>query len=358
MNNTRIEGLDLMRSIAILLVVIGHNLIFIPIHIRNYLSPFLLDGVSLFFVLSGYLIGKILWEKLPDKSINSKDLFHFWKRRWMRTLPNYFSILIIIIILSKLLDKEINVNLFQYFLFLQNLFTPQSEGFFPESWSLAVEEWFYILLPIFLLIFSYFKVERLKVFYLSFFVFFIISFLFRLYIYDSGMLVDIHMFDILIRKTVIGRLDSIFFGVISYIIIDILKISSLEKHKALLFFSIILIVTNEYIKIFIPSDFYLAVFYFPVESIAICLSLPYFIKVKISNRTLSSIVKITSKLSYSMYLVNFSLIKILVLDSVIINDIFLNRFIKLILFIPLTYIVAYLAYNYIEKPFMKLREKI
>ncbi|MDG1661044.1 MAG: hypothetical protein P8H40_06680 [Winogradskyella sp.] len=51
-------------------------------------------GVDIFFVLSGFLIGGILLRKLEAGQTSFSDLVRFWKRRWLRTFPNYFVVLI------------------------------------------------------------------------------------------------------------------------------------------------------------------------------------------------------------------------------------------------------------------------
>ena len=151
-NKTRIFGLDIIRSVAILMVVFSHlyylidskNALFISI--SGLLGFF---GVELFFVLSGFLIGTILLKQFLDNSFTIKEVIHFLKRRWFRTLPNYYLILFINLFIAFQLGYLTN-DAWKYFLFLQN-FSQYSITFFTESWSLSIEEWAYILAPIFLL---------------------------------------------------------------------------------------------------------------------------------------------------------------------------------------------------------------
>ena len=60
----RIFGLDLLRSIAILLVLFAHGDFILKENITNYNGIIKLDGVDFFFVLSGFFIGGILIKKL------------------------------------------------------------------------------------------------------------------------------------------------------------------------------------------------------------------------------------------------------------------------------------------------------
>lgn len=139
----RHDGLDVIRAVAILFVLISHGRQTLPDpDAALYLTFGGWYGVELFFVLSGFLIGSILL-RLSSKAFDAKALGRFWKRRWFRTVPAYFvALLFTWAVLGK-------VKL-SYFLFLQGF-----EGSFyvlPVSWSLVVEEWFYLLFPICLLL--------------------------------------------------------------------------------------------------------------------------------------------------------------------------------------------------------------
>jgi peptidoglycan/LPS O-acetylase OafA/YrhL len=73
----RLVGLDIMRSIAILIVIYEHARHYVPpkyTEIYNTLNIFKIDGVTIFFVLSGYLIGGIFIKEL----VNVKPGVFFW----------------------------------------------------------------------------------------------------------------------------------------------------------------------------------------------------------------------------------------------------------------------------------------
>jgi peptidoglycan/LPS O-acetylase OafA/YrhL len=99
-------------------------------------------GVEIFFVLSGFLIGQLIVKEVL-RPASARGLVHFWVRRWFRTLPPYFLVLL----LRRLGGHPLHWKLF---VFLQN-FDPPVVASFPISWSLAVEEWFYLLTPLILL---------------------------------------------------------------------------------------------------------------------------------------------------------------------------------------------------------------
>ncbi len=129
-------------------------------------------GVDLFFVLSGFLIGRIfLKEVIFSKEQNRKyNLQRFWKRRWFRTLPNYFLFLGLHVFFmsiglgddqtqhSAYIIKNTSWKMLIKMPFFLHNFVDLAPGFFQQSWSLSVEEWFYLLLP--LLFFAYIKISN------------------------------------------------------------------------------------------------------------------------------------------------------------------------------------------------------
>ena len=149
----RIFGLDVVRALAISLVLLSHcTLLVFPnmgngiIDVIRGLGAF---GVDIFFVLSGYLIGGIILKMIENGQTSFKDLLRFWRRRWFRTLPNYFLILIINIAIGLSIGVMDFKGTFSYFLFLQN-FTAPHPDFFTEAWSLSIEEYAYLFFPLML----------------------------------------------------------------------------------------------------------------------------------------------------------------------------------------------------------------
>lgn len=124
--NARNFGLDLFRAIAILLVVFSHGKFLLNgTVIENFPFFKMLDGVDLFFVLSGFLIGGILL-KSSSEGLNWRGVAHFWKRRWLRTLPNYYLILLLnfIFIYCGIISGDLEVFSWKFMVFLQNFTKP------------------------------------------------------------------------------------------------------------------------------------------------------------------------------------------------------------------------------------------
>lgn len=151
MEANRIKSMDTLRAIAILLVMLAHTIL--GFGAPKDIAPFQLGGigVDLFFVLSGWLLGNVLFKDMLRGKIDPK---RFWIRRWMRTLPAYYAVLIFTI-LQQILTKENPVLGLDYFVFIQNYNPPMQ--IFSVSWSLAVEEQFYLFIPLFLLVMSSFS---------------------------------------------------------------------------------------------------------------------------------------------------------------------------------------------------------
>ena len=84
----RIFGLDIMRTFAILAVMFGHSIFFLPTSIKDQFHAFVIDGVNIFFVLSGFLIGGILIRDFEKKK-TIKVLFNFWIRSFTFRIEHY-----------------------------------------------------------------------------------------------------------------------------------------------------------------------------------------------------------------------------------------------------------------------------
>jgi len=146
----RVFGLDLLRAAAIMMVICAHGFVVLYPHFGEPLAIFGhggFYGVELFFVLSGFLIGQILIRNGSGLG-RAGNVAFFYVRRWFRTLPLFFLFLIVNIAFERLFRAHpvgFGEGLSHGF-FLRN-FASFRMTFFPESWSLAIEEWFYLLFP-------------------------------------------------------------------------------------------------------------------------------------------------------------------------------------------------------------------
>jgi peptidoglycan/LPS O-acetylase OafA/YrhL len=136
-------GLDILRAAAITGVFLSHELK-LPIAGANMFAN-LGSGVELFFVLSGFLIGGICFRSLRD---NNLTLWNLWRSRWWRTLPPYAAGILFYLAIRPF-HPPFGPLPWYYGVFLQNYLGVAGFG---VSWSLCIEEHFYLCLPMVLLL--------------------------------------------------------------------------------------------------------------------------------------------------------------------------------------------------------------
>jgi peptidoglycan/LPS O-acetylase OafA/YrhL len=142
----RLHGLDTLRALAVTLVVLHHYTLFVSNddHTFGWVGRIGWAGVDLFFALSGYLIGNQIFTAL--KTDAGLSLRAFYARRLLRTLPNYLVILAMYFMWPAWGENAPLAPLWRYLSFTQNLGLAPGTAF-SHSWSLAIEEQFYLLLP-------------------------------------------------------------------------------------------------------------------------------------------------------------------------------------------------------------------
>jgi peptidoglycan/LPS O-acetylase OafA/YrhL len=144
----RQPGLDLLRALAIIVVVIYHAALF-GFKLPGRIDRFGWIGVDLFFVLSGYLIGGQLLTPLARR--NQIDLGRFFARRVLRIMPAYFVVLAVYFLLPSWREyPDMSQPLWKFLLSIQNIALHGGTAF-SHAWSLAVEDQFYLALPFLLL---------------------------------------------------------------------------------------------------------------------------------------------------------------------------------------------------------------
>tara|TARA_B100001057_G_scaffold92655_1_gene88900 strand:+ start:687 stop:2735 length:2049 start_codon:yes stop_codon:yes gene_type:complete len=153
--------IDGLRALAVIPVIFFHA------GLNTFQGGFV--GVDVFFVISGYLITKIIIEDISRKKFS---LQNFYIRRARRLLPVLYSIIILSMPFAVFLmgDEQLiffSKQIFSVIFFISNFFFWKNSGYFDPSselqpllhtWSLAVEEQFYIVFPILIIfIYKYFK---------------------------------------------------------------------------------------------------------------------------------------------------------------------------------------------------------
>jgi peptidoglycan/LPS O-acetylase OafA/YrhL len=343
-------NLDGTRGIAALMVVVFHFFYF-----TNYRYPIRIDlyrkftelgqhGVSFFFVLSGFVITRILINTRNDSGFFGI----FYSRRALRILPlYYFYLLFFYFIMPIILDSQfVDFKLqLPYYLYLQNfgeLLDIRASG--PgHYWSLAIEEHFYLIWP--LVIFF----VRPKYFWKTILISMVLILIIRYYLLSEGLPIN---------HFTLTRIDQLIIGaVLSLLEYD----GSLMNRKSKYYF---LIIGLSIFPIAASVYYFSGYFYLLKELIKSTLMALFFMCILgylISSEQSTTINKILSskimrhlgKISYGIYVWHVSVIFAFnkyVMTGFIVLD--------LLLIIGMSVIVAHISFTYVEDYFLKFRERI
>ena len=142
----RLVGLDTLRALAVTAVVLYHLTIFgeLPAAILC-VTYFGWMGVDLFFVLSGFLIGQQVLR--PYLSGRRPSILDFYRRRAYRILPSYLVVLSFYVAVPAWREAPRLAPLWKFLTFTMNFGFSFNQRAFSHAWSLCVEEQFYLLLP-------------------------------------------------------------------------------------------------------------------------------------------------------------------------------------------------------------------
>jgi peptidoglycan/LPS O-acetylase OafA/YrhL len=333
-------------------------------------QPLGLLGVELFFVLSGFLIGNILIKTFVNSSdFSFGTVRNFWIRRWFRTLPNYWLILTVDIILYKVLNlTTLDAGKLLFYPFLQNLWYPQPLFFFGESWSLSIEEWFYLTLPIAMYMsYRIFSTINKKTFLLKVFSIYLLVFLLARF-FNAFHPISGPDQDMGIRKVVVFRLDAVMYGVL-FAYFNYYNSTLLNRIKYYLLaisamgtIFIYYLMVNPRINICAPSNpalkFFSDAFLYLLIPLFLSFCLPFANGIKnMSGKYIGAVIQHVSKISYSMYLVHYSLI-FAPLAYFLKVDSYSILVAVYVLYWVVVMVLSSLLYKYFEYPVMGLRDKI
>jgi len=355
-------GPDLIRAGAIVLVLLSHTLpgghTFPILQVLKEGAGYL--GVEVFFVLSGYLIGGLLMQDLQAGRLDSPaGLVAFWKRRWFRTLPNYYLFLVLFLLLTRLQTGHFPAGGFRYWGFSQALLSAHPD-FFPAAWSLAVEEWFYLLFPLLLMVCARLTPDRERALMAPIGILLLGPLLLRCLLppdaaWDAG-----------VRKVTLPRLDVLMYGV---------GLAFLERHRQQIWKRLVqawplgltmvagLIgywgVGQAHFGEFNAGSLFHRGFFFCFTSLGLFLAFPKWIEWNAPQNRLAPVIRHLSLWSYSIYLSHTFFGGILLaiyarhgwsiykLNAVIIST--------LVWISSLT--ASALVYRFYEKPLMDLRDQ-
>ena len=337
--------IDGLRAIAVFSVI--------TYHARDTFLPGGFLGVDIFFVISGYLITSLILKEL--KLTNKFSFSNFYERRVRRIIPALLGMIILSTFISYItllpdsfvdFSKSLISSIFSvsnfYFLYTGNLYGAESSLLKPllHTWSLSVEEQFYILLPVTVfVIYKFFRKHLLTLIFSGI----LISLIFSQYISSAHSSSSAHSgfnfyllpsrgFELLLGSLLAKlELDNGRMNRNSSLILNkILPIIGLS----LIFYSLIFF--ND--KMLLPS------FYSLVPIIGTMLVIWFSHKDELVTQILSNrIIVFFGLISYSLYLFHFPVFAFARYLNLLNNNLFI-----LIFFVIL---ISSLSYYFIERPF-------
>ncbi|MDO5981805.1 acyltransferase family protein [Flavivirga spongiicola] len=362
----RVFGLDLVRAIAIVMVVFSHVAWIIPKDKKltlDVLSVFGVLGVEIFFVLSGFLIGRIIFRIYTSDDFSFSSIFYFWIRRWFRTLPNYYLALLINICAAVYIGMTLPDGLWKYVFFIQN-FSSEMPRFFMESWSLSIEEFAYLLLPLclFFTLFIKTKISKPNTFLgMTLLIIFLFIISKTIYNFNEPVRTLINWNNSL-KSIVIYRIDAVYYGVLAaYISIVKTKFWKRIKYTSfglgmLLFLSWNVLMLIKAVQIE-EYSFVWNVLYLPMNSIIIMLMFPLLSQMNTAPEFILKPITFISVISYAIYVIHYSVILQLLKYFIPSNNLpDFDIMVYIIVYISSTILISYIIYRFFESPITKLRD--
>ena len=330
----RINNFDILRLLAATQVLIVHSCYHLNLSSNYFKFFYPFQGVPIFFVISGYLISSS-FEK-------SNDLKNYFRNRILRIYPGLWGCLIVTIITAAVFGgiNFINPGTIPWLLAQMAgiIYTPnilKNYGFGSYNgalWTIPIELQFYILLPV-----VYFLKDKLKsnyFFTILWLLFFLIAFFFKLY------------FSIEEPETIIKKLLRYSFLPDFWLFLTGVILQRAKVYKSNLIYGKGLIWLCAYIlfSLLVPYTTILSLFsmfFLGITAISLAYTFPSF-----SNKLFKG-----NDISYGVYIYHGIVVNIFVQLS------FIHRNNYLLYVLLITYILAFISWKLIEKPFISKKAK-
>jgi len=353
----RLEGIDLLRGLAVLLVVIYHIFTVLDLYhnpIFPYIHSFGLLGVSLFFIISGYLIYRSFEYNISTEKLKF-GLYKYISNRLFRILPAYYFNLMVVLLMASFVLEHNYLYTGSFFrqiiahLSFSSYFIYKDTGFGINGvyWTLSIEMLWYIVAPFFVL---YIKKNKylILLFLLSF------SYLLCLDLQYLDTFLNIsnnnNLYTILKfywSFQLPGQLIYFISGIFIYRYIDKIRVISSPKQGILAILILILFIyisrSFEIHKNFFLNNFLL------VSTATILFILLYRSKIKYM-----SILEWFGKISYSLYLWHMPILYIMKHTNIFLHLSFSSA---LVVFIISLLLLSSFSYYFIEEGGFQLRKK-
>jgi peptidoglycan/LPS O-acetylase OafA/YrhL len=351
-NTKYIPALDGIRGLAILMVLGFHYLGQHAVFSKGW------AGVDLFFVLSGYLITKRLMENKERSDRYAK----FYKNRVLRIFPLYYLVLILLFSYALIKNEYFFEfkNAVAFFLFFQNwafiIKGLSHEIFLPHTWSLAVEEQFYLVWP--LVLYSFYKTKHFKSVLWLLLAAIPVARCISYFINPHYTPTYLYYFN------TFYRIDTIIWGALIYFIVPKEHNFTLLKRAALISFALLMAGLFLFKNTRNTGPFFSTIGY---TLIACIFTLVIYrtvnwpqcaIAVFFNNTFLRKI----GKISYGLYLIHWPVLRIVKAQSKIlaqnyftVPSVFVSAF-SIVISALLTYLISHISYYYYESYFLKQKK--
>ena len=341
-----VPNIDGLRGISILIVLCSH-----------FISPSLFPGglgVYIFFVISGFLISRQLYSEFDQRG--NVNLKAFYLRRFYRLYPVALFYTSLVVIVYKLMTIQINwvEPLSALFYFSNYLYSSLQLANHPSLmpfaifWSLSVEEHFYFFPAIFII----FKGNAKAI---LFFAIFLITFSLAYRVYYLCLYPKLIGTNYVHWRTEF-RIDSILFGVLISTLCAInwgrqllrLLLNPSVLKLALIGLALCIIVRDPFFRATFRYTF-IGFFLFIILS-HICFTQKY---LKVHSILNAPVLVVIGKLSYSLYIWHP-----IVPDLIKYTTPNITGFIFILIEFLLSFVISWLSYKIIERPFVRLRLKM
>jgi peptidoglycan/LPS O-acetylase OafA/YrhL len=340
--------LDALRTLAIALVIATHIGPYCRHALRTLHTPVVLfgwTGVDLFFVLSGLLIGGQLWKEL--KASRTVDVRRFVLRRGFRIWPLYYSLI------AFLLAEHIGAGVARPGLWVDATFLCDYLPWHHQvagAWSLSVEEQFYLLIPVLLVIgakvFSQRSLVALSLVWLALLPI-IRHFVLLRYVPDASF----------VEKPVYYAFHTHSDGLAMGLLISWIMTWKPELLRIGRWLDVVLVLvflSGCWLWYFVP-----ATFLFSLVAITYGALTFLFLRVPVRFIFPSKAFYVASRLSYGVYLIHWGLlVRVMPYHTRLFGEGFRSFLYAFVLWGAVSFALAFVTFCLIELPFLKLRARL
>ena len=249
----RSASLDLLRGGAAFAVAIPHYLT-LNAPFQPFAEASAIAGVEVFFVLSGFVLAPQIVDWVVGRPWRNLGVFLI--RRWMRTIPPYVVALVVIALMT---GNLLTADFVRYLFYVENLFVSANHtDFYPVAWSLAVEEWFYVLFaPALFVVAMLLKRpdRRLEAAFAILVIVVVAALRFALQPHD---------WDLNVRRVTLFRINSIVWGFLLYLALERFPLLALDDAKGRKRLGALLAL----LALFVPAELAVAIFAVDGHSLA------------------------------------------------------------------------------------------